>query len=178
MFWANCVPLGDLGQPRAVGAFELRAGADEAAAGEVEHAVLLGGQPQRVARLPERLDPREEVGVHPHLGAVGGELGRERPHQLLPPRIAVGAGQRVERAQHPAQRLVGPLQRRNGVVVGGRRLLPGDGGHVGARLGERGLHRLGKVLVRDLCEGRQRVGRGPLGQQRVGHGSLRSPESR
>ena len=160
----------DRGQAVAGRALELRARADEAAAGQGQDAHLFGVEAEGVASLPQRVDPGEEGAVHGDLGAVGGEFRREGALERVARVVRVGPGDAVEGREHPAERLVGAFERADGVGEGRRFGVVRDGGDGGAGGVEGSVEGRGEVVVGDGGEGRQAERGVPGGEKRVGHG--------
>ena len=141
----------------------------KAAPRQHQHALLFGGQIERVAGGPQYLDPREQRLVFRNLGGIGAEQGREIALQGVARRRAVGPCKAVERAQHAVQRGIGLFQRRDRIGEIGRIGIIRNRRDIGARQGQRRIHRGREIIIRDGAKRRQAKGRVPVGQQRVGH---------
>ena len=160
-------PLLDGGQPLAVLAFQRRAGAPEVAARLAQHGRLLGREVERLAALPQRLDPRPQRAVHDDLVAVGRHARGDVALQRLARGVRVGPGEVEEHAQHPRQVAARALHRLDRVGVGGRAVPPGDGLDLGARAPQRLLEGGHDVAVLDVGEGRDAEGRVPVREKGV-----------
>ena len=142
------------------------------AAGQQQHPRLFGREVERVAVLPQRLDPFEQRGVHRHVGAIGGELGRDLALQRFAGRVGVGAREVEEHAEHLVERRLGKLQRLDGVLEARRRGVVGDGVDIGPRFRQRRVDGGAEVFVGDVAERRQGKGAGPVFGEGIGHGDL------
>ena len=167
----------DLLQARGVLALQGGARPDEAATGQHQDAGLLVGQVQRVAGVPKRLDPGEEVRVHDDLGGQGRHLRRQLALQRLASGVRVGGGEVVEDPRHPIEQSVGQLQRVNRIREGRRLRIRRHRAGALARRVHRLRQRGAEIGVIDGFEGRQSERRVPVLRQRVRHGGglLRPP---
>ena len=104
-------PLADLGEPRLAGLVERRAGAHEDRVIAVEHLALLVVEAERVARLPERIDAREQRCVEIDRIAVAGEQRRDLALHRLQRLVGVGRGEMEEDRGHPVEAEAARLQR-------------------------------------------------------------------
>ena len=160
-------PLGDRGQSR----FGLRLSAC-ARAGEVEmiaieHARLLGRQPEFVLVRLERVDALEQSLVQIGLAAVAREEGRDLALNRLQLVIRVGAGQVEENARHFVQAAAAALQGLNRIGEGRRLGIGGDPVDLRARLFERRVECGPEMLGLETVERRRLEWRGPRFEKRV-----------
>src|SRR5262249_13655192 len=159
--------LVDLGNADLGFAPELGAGAHEPGVMQLEHALLLVGQPQAVAALIEILNARENLRVEHHCGLVRGELWRDFALNSLQRLVRVRARQVVERRAHAAEAPPTALQRADGIGETRPRGLGGDLGDLGLVLFECQSERRRKVWGLDRLEGREPERRRPFAEQRV-----------
>ena len=118
--------LVDRREPLLAGGVETRAGAHEIGVVAVEHAELLGVEPERRAPLPERLDPAEERLVEGDLVAVARQCRGDVALDRLERVIGIGAGQVEEHRHHLIEAKPALLERRDRVGEVGLRRIPGD----------------------------------------------------
>ena len=136
-------PLDDLRQPLFRLAVERGPGAAKGCVIALEHALLLGGEVERLALPHQSVDAAEELCVGVELVPVARDLRRELALDLKQRVVAVGAGQKMEHLLDPPQRPPAQLERRDGIgeirrlpaAGNGRdlRLVLGEGTRIGRR---------------------------------------------
>ena len=165
----NRQPFLDLCHPLAPGLVQRRTGANEHAAVKLKHPALFVGQGQRVLPVPERVDAREKIGVHRHLGRKRRHLRRKLALQRLARGGRVCTGEVVENPRHPVQHLFGQFQRLDRIGEGRRLGRSRDLCDIAPRLGQPGLEGGAEILIPDGGKGWQLERPGPGLKQRVGH---------
>ncbi len=166
-------PLDDLGEARLCGGVERGAGSAKRGVVALEHPLLLGGKPKRVALAHQRIDAVEQRGIGTEFVPVAGHLRRQFALDLQQRLVAVGADQKAENLLDAGQRPAAHFEGGDGVGEI-RWLCPaGDGGDLGLVFRERARVGGNKMLGLDGRERRDLIGRRPVMEKRVVGGILR-----
>ena len=160
-------PLGDRGQPRLGFGRGGRAGAGEIEMIALEHARLLGREPElRLLRL-KRVDAREQSLVQIGVAAMARENRRDFALDRLQFVIGVGAGEIEKDARHFVEPAPAALERLDRIGEARRRRIGGDRVDLRARLAERGLEGRPEMARLEAVERRRLERPGPGFEQRV-----------
>ncbi len=161
--------LVDLGQPAFLLGAQPCALPHEIAVTPPRQPLLLGCEAGALARLVDRLDSGEQLGVLHQLVVEGREPRRPFQVQRLDLLVVQGRGVDPPDRQHPAIGAAGVLQGGDGVLEGRRRSLAGDPGDLGT-VHRHGLFEgRGEQVCADPVERRRpAIGAGPFREQGIG----------
>src|SRR5690606_29284579 len=120
----------------------------------------LGIEAERLSRLVERLDAREQIAVQRDSVAVRGKLRRELGLYLLPPVVRIRADKVEENGRRAIEQPAGALESDDRVLERRRLAVRRNRVDLGELLGHAALERRGEVLVLDPVERRILKGQG------------------
>ena len=160
-------PPHDLGVALLFVGAEARAGAREVGVIALEHAQLLGAEAELGAPLVQRVDSREQRGVHRDRAVVRGEARRHLRLDRLQRRRRLARRQVEEQLLQPRDHPAGAVERGDRVRECRRCRIGADRIDLGPVLGDRRVERRLEVLGPHGAERRQAVRRVPALQQRV-----------
>ena len=160
-------PFDDRRQPLFRLAVERGAGAAKGCVIALEHALLLGGEVERLALPHQSIDAAEELCVGVELVPVARDLRRELALDLEQRVVAVGAGQKMEHLFDPPQRPPAQLERRNGIGEIRRLRTAGNGRDLGLMLGEGARIRRREMLGPDFFKRGHLARGGPMPEKGV-----------